>query len=317
MTFHEQLMEQFPIRKNKTQKEAFRAWAVQQAQDAGWQARTEATSSGMHKNVVIGDPEHAAVVFTAHYDTPANMVMPNLMLPRNIPLYLCYVLVLVAVMVVISQLVAFLLCLLPPLQEAQQITVLVIYFGLLLLMLLGPANKHNANDNTSGVAAVLSLMATLPPEHRGKAAFLLFDNEEKGCLGSKGYAKDHQQLQYSRLVVNMDCVGVGEHMLIISTKLARRCTGFQLMQRCLQETPGCTAHFFDSKTSVGSSDHKNFKCGVAVFACKKMPVVGFYAPWIHTRHDTVCQQSNLDYLTTGLNRFVAQLGGSNAEEQQG
>ena len=58
----------------------------------------------------------------------------------------------------------------------------VLIFGL-WWMLDGKANRHTANDNTSGVAAVMELMARLPEEQRSKAAFILFDNEEKGMLG--------------------------------------------------------------------------------------------------------------------------------------
>ena len=307
MTIHEQIMAQFPIRKTAAQKEAFRAWALEKAGEAGWAARVEESARGGHKNVVIGDPEHAAVVFTAHYDTPANMVLPNLMLPRNIPLFLCYTIALVTLMLVIGGAFAALVYALTRVEALMELAFLVVYMGLLLLMLLGPANRHNANDNTSGVAAVLSLMAAIPEAHRGRAAMILFDNEEKGCLGSKGYARDHQQLQYTRLVINLDCVGVGEHVLVISNKLARKCTGYNLMERSLAETEGRTAHFFDSRGSVGSSDHKSFKCGVAVFACRRLPVVGFYTPWIHTKRDTVCEQANLDFLTEGFARFVSEL----------
>jgi len=308
MTFHETLMADYPIRRSKEQKERFRAWAVQQAQEAGWEAQVEETSRGHHKNVVIGDPEHAGVVFTAHYDTPAVMVVPNLMLPRNIPLFLLYTIGVVGLIFLIASLAGGVVLKITGNEFAGELVFMVIYLGILFLMLFGPSNKHNANDNTSGVAAVLSLMAAIPEAHRSKAAFILFDNEEKGLLGSSGYAKDHVQLKFMRLLINLDCVGVGEHILLISKKMARNCTGYHLMERCLTETEGRTAHFYDSKTSVGSSDHKNFKCGVVVFACRRKPLVGFYTPYIHTKHDTVCDQSNIDYLTTAFSTFVTELG---------
>ena len=65
------LVEKFPIRRSKEQKEAFRAWAVEQATQMGYQAQVEAVKD--HNNVVIGDPETAKAVFTAHYDTPATL----------------------------------------------------------------------------------------------------------------------------------------------------------------------------------------------------------------------------------------------------
>lgn len=313
MTFHEELMQRHPIRRSAKQKETFREWAVEQAKNANWNVKVEKTSRGGHHNVIIGDPEHAGVIFTAHYDTPANMIMPNLMLPRNIPLYILYTMGVILGLLLISGLCGGAIMRLTGQPKLSQVAALTVYWGFLMLIMFGPANRHNANDNTSGVAAVLTLMAAIPQEDRSKTAFILFDNEEKGLLGSKNYAKDHVQQQYMRLVVNMDCVGVGEDVLVISKKPARNCTGYHLMERCLAETEGCTAHFFDAKSSVGSSDHKSFKCGVAVFTCKKKPVVGFYVPHIHTRKDTQCSERNIDYLARAFSSFVKQLGTGNPD----
>lgn len=36
----------------------------------------------------------------------------------------------------------------------------------MLLMMFGAANKHNVNDNTSGIAALLETMQRLSPEAR-------------------------------------------------------------------------------------------------------------------------------------------------------
>ena len=52
--------------------------------------------------------------------------------------------------------------------------------GVLLLFFAGPANKHTANDNTSGVATLIEIMKELPEELRSDVAFIFFDLEEVG-----------------------------------------------------------------------------------------------------------------------------------------
>ena len=55
------------------------------------------------------------------------------------------------------------------------------------------------------------------------------------------------------------------------------------------------------------SDQAQFKLGIAVCACNRMPVIGYYCDKIHTKKDTVCEQVNLDFLAEGLTGFVSGL----------
>ena len=91
MTILEEILTRFPVRKSREQKEAFRRWAVERAEALGWAAKVEpAKLLGMNRNLVIGDPETAEIIITAHYDTPARLPLPNLITPRNVPVYLVY-----------------------------------------------------------------------------------------------------------------------------------------------------------------------------------------------------------------------------------
>ena len=76
----------------------------------------------------------------------------------------------------------------------------------------GIRNKHNANDNTSGVLTLLYIMKKLPPNMRNKVCFVFFDNEEKGLLGSKAMNKKYKDLFLAKLVINFDCVGNGKEL---------------------------------------------------------------------------------------------------------
>ena len=299
MSILEQINEQFPIRRSNEQKEAFRKWVMARMEEMGYQPRVE-ESGGKHHNVVCGSPDEAQMTITAHYDTPACFGLPNLMIPRNWPVYFLYQGAIILAMLLISFAVGTGLMALTGEEALLRIGLLGAYFGLISLMLYGPANKHNVNDNTSGVAALLETMAKIPEAHRQKVAFILFDNEEKGLRGSKAFAKAHLQVQYTGFIVNLDCVGVGEHILLTVPKLARNIEAYQLLERLLAEREGRTVHFFGAFGTRGNSDFRSFKCGVGVSAYRKVPGVGFVTGAIHTWRDTRADQGNIGWISDAL-----------------
>ena len=91
-----------------------------------------------------------------------------------------------------------------------------------LWMIFGLANKNNANDNTSGVVTLLEILRTLPENQRNKVCFVLFDLEEAGLIGSVSYRKAHKKATDHQLVLNLDCVGDGDHLLIFPTKALKQ-----------------------------------------------------------------------------------------------
>jgi len=307
MSILEQIVEKFPIRRSAEQKEAFSKWAMAQMGAMGYRARVEEGDKGKHRNIVAGNPETAKIVFTAHYDTPACIGIPNLMIPRNFPVYLLYQIAVVGGMLAIALGFGLGLGVLLQNQQAMLLGYFGVYMVLLMLMLYGPANKHNVNDNTSGVSAILELMARIPEEKRQQVAFILFDNEEKGLKGSKAYAKDHLQVQHTTLIVNLDCVGVGEHFILAVPKLAQNKEEYQLLERVLASHEGRTVHFFNAATTCGNSDFRSFKCGVGVAAYEQKPGVGFITGKIHTSRDTVADQGNIDFIADALADCAAQL----------
>lgn len=301
MDYLQEIDSRFPIRKSRAQKDAFLAWARGQAAALGYSAKVEELGrASQQRNLVIGNVRQAEMVFTAHYDTPSNMVLPNLMVPRNLPLFWLYQLGVVALLLLISLGAMLGMQALSGSVEAATAAFFTVYFGLLLLMILGPANRHNRNDNTSGVAAVFSLMAAMAPSQREKAAFILFDNEEKGKLGSKAYAKEHVQAGYTAVVVNFDCVGTGDHILTVAGKLARKTPQYARLCQALTDGDGFRVHHFPALGSAMNSDHKSFKCGIGVCACRRARGVGFYTPYIHTRRDTQGRSENIDFLAARL-----------------
>ena len=312
MSILEQINEQFPIRRSKEQKAAFRKWAMGQMAQMGYRPRVEESDNGKHHNIIAGSPDTAKITITAHYDTPACIGLPNLMIPRNWPVYFLYQALIISILLLIAFGGGMLLAMATGMPELFRFGLLGVYIIEMMIMLHGPANKHNVNDNTSGVTALLQTMEKIPPEHRQKVAFILFDNEEKGCRGSKAYAKEHLQVQHTRLIVNLDCVGVGEHFLLSVPALAKNMEEYELLERVLAAQPGRTVHFFSAVTTRGNSDFRSFKCGVGISAYRQVSGVGFYTGDIHTWRDTEADQENLDFISDALSACAEQLPGEDA-----
>ena len=312
MSILEQINEQFPIRRSKEQKAAFRKWAMGQMAQMGYRPRVEESDNGKHHNIIAGSPDTAKITITAHYDTPACIGLPNLMIPRNWPVYFLYQALIISILLLIAFGGGMLLAMATGMPELFRFGLLGVYIIEMMIMLHGPANKHNVNDNTSGVTALLQTMEKIPPEHRQKVAFILFDNEEKGCRGSKAYAKEHLQVQHTRLIVNLDCVGVGEHFLLSVPALAKNMEEYELLECVLAAQPGRTVHFFSAVTTRGNSDFRSFKCGVGISAYRQVSGVGFYTGDIHTWRDTEADQENLDFISDALSACAEQLPGEDA-----
>lgn len=314
MSIIETLVEKFPVRKTKAQKAAFREWAVAWAQEQGYAAQVESGKSLVEcHNVVVGDPETADVVFTAHYDTPAVMPLPNFITPCNVPVWLLYQVVMSVVMLagafILGAVLGWLGGYISPIAGfwCGYFGTMTLMIITIVLMMAGPANRNNVNDNTSGVAAVMELMQRLPAEQRDKVAFILFDNEEKGLLGSSAYASDHKTVKKEKLLINMDCVGDGENILFFANKKTRKLPCFPALEAAMQAQEGRSYVMNRMESCVYPSDQANYKLGVAVCACNKMKIVGYYCDKIHTKKDTVCEQVNLDFLAGGLASFVEKL----------
>lgn len=91
----------FPVRKSKVQKAQFRQYVLQKAREMGYAARMEENKAiCTNRNIVVGDVDKAKVLVTAHYDTPATVGLPNVMLPMNRPMFYLVQALIALVMVV-------------------------------------------------------------------------------------------------------------------------------------------------------------------------------------------------------------------------
>ena len=289
--------ENYPVRRTKAEKALFRDFVLNELKDSRYSAHTE--TIGKNNNIVIGDVNTAKVIFTAHYDTPATTFIPTFCLPKNkfircayqftVPFFIGFFVGLISILIalrfdVLMQLPVFL------------VVSTVIYWG---LMVGFKKNKHNKNDNTSGVAVVMSLANKCISE---KVAFVLFDNEEKGLLGSKAFKKKYKEQLNDTLVINFDCVGVGNNIFLVMKKGAQNHALLKKLEEQVNSSENYNVLYIPYKKAVANSDYKVFDCGVDVGAYKKKRNI-YYMGKIHTKKDTEGYTENIDFLTENMFNF--------------
>lgn len=297
------IFEKYQVRKNKKQKAAFREYVKEIADRYGYECKVEKGSFGA-RNIVIGNPDTAKVLYTAHYDTCPRLPFPNFITPKSFLIYLLYQLLILGLFFAVALAGGFLsgvIIALLPIDEdiAYELIACVpmlIYWVLLFLILDGPANKHTANDNTSGVTTVLDIMAELPQDQRGKVAFVLFDLEEVGLFGSSSFASKHKAIKKNALVINFDCVSDGETMLFALKRTTVKYA--ELLEKAFISTPDVTVDI--AKKAFYPSDNVSFNGGIGVAALKKSKRFGMlYMDRIHTNKDVIYREENIRFLTEG------------------
>lgn len=303
------LLENFQVRKSNTQKADFRKWLMAVLTDAGYDPKVESGGSLIKSsNVIIGDPETAVVVYTAHYDTCAVLPFPNLITPQNIFLYLLYQILICIPMFVLAISAEVMLLILWD-GCPMWLAMLVVYFVLgfcIWWMMAGPANKHTANDNTSGTVTLLEIALTLPKQDREKVAFIFFDNEEKGLLGSSQFKKQHGKSMMNTLLINFDCVSDGEYVQFYPNRKVKQNEEMMLnLEQSFLSTETKTVQIVRG-FGFYPSDQRAFQCGVGVAALHKS-LLGYWLGRIHTNRDTVFQTENIDLLRKGALTLIARL----------
>ena len=307
MTHLDYLNQNYPMRKSTGEKENFRKYIVNSLAKKGIEARVERTKDGNNDNIVIGNPETAKAVFTAHYDTPARSIFPNIMIPKSRVLFYAYQFVPVIFLLVVSFAFAFVVgTLIFNDTKVYLLSFLFAYYGLFFGIMRAFKNKNNYNDNTSGVATVLSIIDGLSKEELNNFAFILFDNEEKGKKGSKSYFNDHKEQMKDKFLINFDCVGNGENVIFIAQKDAVDSSEYNNLKRIFVQENGFNVEFLTHKQADSNSDHKNFPKGVACVACKKGKKGLLYTPNIHTSKDTVAFNKNIDFITKNILKTITE-----------
>lgn len=304
-----EIFEKYQVRKTRKQKTAFIGYVKNAAENMGYDFKVEKAFFG-GRNIVIGNPDTAQVLYTAHYDTCARLPFPNFITPKNIFIYLLYQFLLVMPFIPIAMTIGFFGGLLvaflnvPPALSSLLLSfnTVIICLPVVLLLLFGPANKHTANDNTSGVTTVLDIMSALPESERSKAAFVLFDLEEVGLLGSSSFASKHKQVRKNTLVLNFDCVSDGETILFALKGSTKKYE--DILKKAFVSAPNITVDI--AKGAFYPSDNSSFRGGIGVAALKKSKRFGIlYMDRIHTKKDVIYREENIRFLTEGAVKLLS------------
>ena len=293
----------FPVRKTKKQKQAFREAVQSYAEQLGYPCTVESGSLGS-RNLVIGNPEQADYLVTAHYDTCARLPIPNFLTPCNFWLFLLWQVVLVLLILGVCILMGLGVGFLTGSGAIGSWCGYLMIWVILALMLIGPANPSNANDNTSGVVTLLEIAKSMPGNQRKKVCFVLFDLEEAGLIGSASYRKAHKSQTDRQMVLNLDCVGDGDYLTLFPTKRLKKDR-----KRLTSLYKACG--YFGKKSilvheqgfSFYPSDQANFPWGVGICALNKRGKT-LYLSRIHTKKDTILERTNVNLLRAALITYI-------------
>lgn len=300
----EAILADWQVRKTKKQKTAFIEFLKSNIPGI----QVEQGGFGNNRNLVLGDVKTADVILTAHYDTCAQLPFPNFLPPKNIALYLGYSLLICIPFGIAAGLVNALLHLVTDNFFVLYWATFLTAMGLLFFTMLGgKPNPHTANDNTSGVITLCEIMAAMTEEQKANTAFVFFDNEENGLLGSAYFRKLHKKDGVGKkLLINFDCVSDGDHMLFVLNKGAYKEYAGSFAA-AFPNTDEKTVYIEKSSNAMYPSDQGNFPLGVGVAAMKKKKFVGLYMNRIHTVRDTVFQRENIAFFVDGTLRLLERL----------
>lgn len=312
----DEILVRYEIRKSNKQKTVFIEYLKDRLAKSGYNPETdiivEEKGKGLFKsrNIVVGNPTEAEVLFGAHYDTCAWMPFPNFMAPTNPVLFWGYQILLTIMIFVSAGLIGFVVGLICGNDsEVAYFSFLIALIVLMIQLMFGFRNKHTANDNTSGIMALTQILENLPEEQRKKVCVIYFDNEEKGLFGSSFFYKKHRKHIKDKMLINFDCVGDGKNIVTMADRKCRADEKYRLFVDALkkEETEFDVKYLCRKmKWMMFPSDQVNFKKGIGVCSLKKSPL-GYYVARIHTYFDTKCREENIAYLTTAMKEFVEKL----------
>lgn len=312
----DEILLKYEIRKSNKEKTDFIEYITARLSKAGYDTQTdikiEEKGKGLFKsrNIIVGNPEDAKVLFGGHYDTCAWIPFPNLMAPTNPVIFWGYQIVLSIMIIASTALVGFVAGVLSGNNGVvAYYTFLLALIGLMFQLMVGYRNKHTANDNTSGIITLTRILENLPEEHRKKVCVIYFDNEEKGLLGSAFFYKKHQKQVKDKMLINFDCVGDGENIVTMADSKCRKDELYPLLVDALKKNEADADVIYlcrKMKWMMFPSDQMNFRKGIGVCALKKS-LFGYYVARIHTYFDTKCRKENVEYLTKAMTEFVKEL----------
>lgn len=288
----------------KIEKKNFYDYVSNLSSNLGYESSIQ--GSKRTKNIIFGDLENAEILIGAHYDTPffsrhltiltrffGYWIGQFILIPLMVLLYSGLMVLGFKVIDNINFKVEIMNYIIRPVIPL--ISFIIFMFILMPFMF---SNPSNANDNTSGVLGVLSCMKKLSPNLKNKVAFVLFDNEEWGLLGSNNLSRYiKKQRIKNKFVINMDCIGLGEYYYICGLKS-------NIMEK-LTDNLKIEANLNDIKTSnfkyAYPSDHVSFKESLSIcvyskaILTKTVSIKNYHSP-----NDKVIDLNKIDIISNAI-----------------
>jgi len=169
--------------------------------------------------------------------------------------------------------------------------------------MFGFANRKNANDNTSGVSVLVSLLEDLPVSQRNRVCFVFFDEEEKGLIGAKDFKETYPQETRDKPLINFDCVAHGKHLLFITKKEFRESRFNNILTEVIENK----ALAKKAWKYVYPSDQLLFKNSIGVAAAHKIPLLGYSLSRLHSSFDTKFNTKNIETLNLMMIEFIEKM----------
>lgn len=306
-----EILEKYQVRKTNKQKTNFINYIIGRLTKSEYRdedIKIEERWKGplRTRNIVVGNPDKAEIIVTAHYDTPPVSPIPNAMFPTNVLMFVLFQILFCFIIILFAWVITIPIALSSLSGEFYVNSMQFIFIGIFLWFALGYQNKHNANDNTSGVITLVKILEEIPKENRDKICVVFFDNEEKGLFGSLYFKKLHPSAQ-NKLVVNFDCVGDGDRIVTLARKKARNNKQYKKLTEIFSETSKKYNMIYlkkNAKPMTFGSDQMNFDISMAVCTLRKSPLGFLYAARIHTPFDKTCEERNLDCLAEVIIEYI-------------
>ena len=295
----QEILDAYQVRKTRKQKQAF----IELMQKHIPHLQVQKMGMPKSQNIVVGDPKTAKVLLTAHYDTCAQLPFPNFITPKRPLISILYSFLVIIPWLALIFFLNLLLSRVITDYLVHYCISLACYGFLMCMMLSGPACKHTANDNTSGVITLVEIYYALPDSLRDQVCFVFFDNEEKGVIGSAQFRKRYKQEMKDKLLINFDCVSDGDYFLLGISKKANQKYHVPIAQ-AFTSGSNKTVMLESLKKVYYPSDQAGFPLAIAVAALKRNKLFGYYMDKIHTKRDTVFDQTNIAFLTEKTVNFI-------------
>ena len=296
----EKILAEYQVRKKRKHKTQFIEFMKENIPDI----LIEEGGFARNRNLIVGDVSKADIILGAHYDTCAALPFPNFIMPKNFLITFLYSCLICIPFFMVSLLVSLLLSFVTDDFFVISYGAFLACLGLMFFVFMGgKPNKHTANDNTSGVITLCELMATLSEEEKRRIAFVFFDNEENGLLGSSYFRRVHKKELKNKLLINFDCVSDGDNVMVVLNGKARKRHG-QNVREAFYDGEGKKVYIERSSMAMYPSDQMGFSQSVAVAVLKKKRFIGLYMNRIHTSRDTVFQRENIQFICECTKRFI-------------